>query len=240
MRFQGEVGVPTVLITASTKRGAERYAEAVARCGGEARLALSEDGPTPAERLLEGVGGLLLSGGPDVHPHRYGEEPDPNANLELAPERDELDFSVLRLALERDMPVLTICRGMQLLNVALGGKLVQDLPKHHATRQDGSWVSAYHHVFISPGSRLASLVGAGGFCRVNSRHHQGFRDGQRAKGLMASAYSLEDHLVEGVESTEYAWVIGVQCHPERVGEVPKSWDGLFYSLVGRAGEYAER
>ena len=230
--------MPTIAVTAGSEREARRYCEAVRAWGACARLLTPAERGSPAA-LLDGAGGLLLCGGPDVHPSRYGQAPLPSANLELDPARDELEFGVLGEALARDMPVLAICRGMQLLNVALGGSLIQDLPHHKAETREGRWVSAYHRVFITPGSKLAQIVGAGGFARVNSRHHQGLRDAQRAPALLTSAYALDDHLVEGVESPQHGWVIGVQCHPERAEEVPRSFQQLFLALVERATEFAE-
>jgi gamma-glutamyl-gamma-aminobutyrate hydrolase PuuD len=83
------------------------------------------------------------------------------------------------------------------------------------------------------------LVGAGGMVRVNSRHHQGFRDNYRATSLLTSAYNLEDRLVEGLESPHHSWVVGIQCHPEIAAEVPKSFQRIFEVLTERAAEFGE-
>ena len=144
---------------------------------------------------------------------------------------------LLKPALEADMPVLCISQGMQALNVALGGTPAQRVAGHGPVEEDGDPVSSYHRIFISPGSKLAAVVGSGGFVRVNSRHHLGVREAQKAPLLMASAYSLEDGVIEALESPDHRWVIGVQFHPERRKELPPHFDRLFVSLTERAQEY---
>jgi gamma-glutamyl-gamma-aminobutyrate hydrolase PuuD len=198
--------------------------------------------PHPLAQVREtisSVDGLLLTGGPDVDPQRYGQARDPQAGLELSPRRDRWEMALLEAALERDMPVLAICRGMQLLNVAFGGRLIQDLPGHRMERQNGRWESAHHQVYISPGSKLAAILGSGGFVRVNSRHHQGLKEPQKAAALMASAYSLEDGLIEALESPKHDWVVGVQWHNEIEEELPKGFGNLFQALVERAERHAQ-
>jgi putative glutamine amidotransferase len=190
--------------------------------------------------IISSVDGLLFTGGPDVDPQRYGQTPDPQAGLELSPRRDRWEMALLEAALGVDMPVLAICRGMQLLNVAFGGRLIQDLPGHRMEKQNGLWESAHHQVYISPGSKLAAILGSGGFVRVNSRHHQGLKEPQKAVGLMASAYSLEDGLIEALESPKHDWVIGVQWHNEIEEELPKGFGNLFQALIERAETYARR
>ena len=132
------------------------------------------------------------------------------------------------------MPVLAICRGMQLLNVFFGGKLIQDLPGHKAHKVDGKWESASHTIYLAPGAKAAPVIGMAGFFKVNSLHHQGLKEAQRAPRLMTTAYEVEDGLIEGLESPEHSWVIGLQCHPERQVEVPKMFDNLFLGLQERA------
>ena len=121
-----------------------------------------------------------------------------------------------------DMPVLAICRGMQLLNVAFGGRLIQDLPGHRSDGQSGNGEPATHQIYVAPGAKSAAIIGSAGFFKVNSYHHQGLTEAQRAPRLMSTAYSVEDGLVEGLESPEHSWVIGFQCHPERKDEVPRA------------------
>ena len=221
-----------VAITSVSERDARRYVDAMESAGAETRVFLPEvHANVSTTELMQGVGGLLLSGGPDVHPARYGQEPDPNAGLKLCPELDELELRVLEYALLWDMPVLAICRGMQLLNVAFGGRLIQDLPGHREG-PDGEPVS--HQIYVAPGAKSAAIIGSAGFFRVNSYHHQGLNEAQRAPRLMSTAYSVEDGLVEGLESPEHSWVIGLQCHPERQDEVPRTFANLFAGLHDRA------
>ena len=225
--------MPTIALSTVNAANARRYAQVMESVGATVRL-LTPEASGSAEELLRGAGGLLLSGGPDVDPALYGEAPDPQAGLHLCRALDDLELRLLEYALDRDMPVLAICRGMQLLNVAFGGKLIQDLPDHREEEREGKLVSRKHSIFLSPGSKAAAIIGSAGFFRVNSRHHQGLREAQRAPRLMSTAYSVEDGLVEGLESVEHSWVIGLQCHPERQDEVPRSFANLFAAFQERA------
>ena len=220
-----------IAITASREKSAARYAESIAKRDGACRI-LTPDTFESVEQVMDGVSGLLLSGGVDVDPRFYGETP---AGAERTwPERDEMEFALLRHAIAADMPVLGICRGMQLINVAMGGKLIQDLEGHKA---DDEGVAGRHPVYVSPGSKLGAIIGAGAVYKTNSLHHQGLKEAQRAPRLMASAYHPEDGIVEALESPEHPWLIGVQCHPERESEVPKSFLKLFEWLTGWAERY---
>ena len=186
------------------------------------------------DEVMDGVAGLMLTGGPDVDPALYQQEPDPEAGLNLNRALDDLELRVLARSLEMDMPVLAIGRGMQLLNVAFGGRLIQDLPNHRATLVNGQQESADHQIYVAPGAKTAAIIGMAGIFKVNSRHHQGLTEAQRAPRLMTTGYSVEDGLVEGLESPEHSWVIGLQCHPERQEEVPKLFSNLFAGLHERA------
>ena len=231
-----------VAITSVSQRNARRYVGAMESAGSETRVFLPEaHANVSTAELMKGVGGLLLSGGPDVHPARYGQEPDPNAGLKLCPELDELEFRVLEYALSADMPVLAICRGMQLLNVAFGGRLIQDLPGHRSSEPhtgESGKDTASHQIYVAPGAKSAAIIGSAGFFKVNSYHHQGLNEAHRAPRLMSTAYSVEDGLVEGLESPEHSWVIGLQCHPERQDEVPRLFANLFAGLHDRADRFA--
>ena len=229
-------GMSIVAVTSSNEQNAREYIQAL-DSGAQTRLVLPQELCLPPDRLLEGVCGLLLTGGPDIEPRNYGEVPDPGDRLEVSRDLDSLEMGLLRYALERDMPVLAICRGMQLLNVAFGGRLIQDIQGHKAELKDGCWASVKHSIYLSPGSKLAAILGTGGFFRVNSRHHQGIREAQKAPRLLASSYSLEDAIIEGLESPEHSWVVGVQCHPELQDEVPKSFANLFAAFVEKAEVY---
>ena len=183
---------------------------------------------------MRGVGGLLLSGGPDVDPTFYDIVPDPEAALNVCRPLDDLEFSLLHYALDQDMPVLAICRGMQLLNVAFGGSLIPDIPGHRDAQDEGDVAPLKHLIYLAPGAKAAAVIGSAGFFRVNSIHHQGLREAQRSPRLMSTAYSVDDGIIEGLESPEHSWVIGLQCHPERQDEVPRSFSNLFAAFLDRA------
>lgn len=204
----------------------------------QTRLLLPED-PAKVPETLATLDGILFTGGADIDPSHYNQEPDPTAGLdEPNHPQDAWEIALLQAALQADMPVLGICRGMQLMNVVFGGKLIQHHPGHRT--EDDSRKSAYHRVYISPGSKLAAILGSGGFVQVNSRHHQGVSEPQKAASLMATAYSLEDGLIEALESPAHDWVIGVQWHNENLEELPKSFLNLFLALADRGEMYSRR
>ena len=230
---------PLIVVAAASQRAARRYCDSLESRGAQVHLALPGKA-VPSDDPMKGATGLMLTGGEDVDPSLYGEHPDPAAGLETNLRRDNMDLALLRHALDHDLPVLAICRGMQLLNVSFGGKLIQDLPNHKAQRKNGRWEPAHHQIYLSPGTKLAAILGSGGFLRVNSIHHQGVREAQKSASLLASAYSLGDGLIEALESPAHDWVLGVQCHPEREDEVPKSFGRLFQAFVERAEMAASR
>lgn len=168
---------------------------------------------------LGAVGGLLLGNSPADF--RTG------AALVLGDTMTRL----LPTVLDFDLPVVAVGDGMHSLNVAMGGR--EPLPvSGHAEDEDGS---ARHHIYVAPGSKLASVVGAGGFVRVNSRHRVGIRDAQRSSELMTAAYAVDDGVIEAIEGPDYSLVVGVQFRPEYPREVPPNFDNLFHLLVERAG-----
>jgi putative glutamine amidotransferase len=180
------------------------YSRALEAAGLEP-VELSPGGTSPAS--VEGLDGLLISGGPDIDPSWYGEAPD--GAEEPVRDRDEMEFSLLETALERDMPVLCICRGMQLLNVHQKGSLHQDLASKDLHRQKKN--ENAHTVDVAEGTHLAEAVGKGARYEVNSRHHQAVK--KLGDGLKVSAYA-PDGLVEAIELPDKYWVVGVQWHPE--------------------------
>ena len=228
---------PIIAVTAyGLDHSTQKYVDGVERSNGEPWVILPEHG-IGVEEFMANANALVLTGGEDVHPSRYDSEPLTTRQQWLNEPRDVMEFSLLRAALNDDMPVYAICRGVQLLNVALGGALV-DVEGHMGTLTEHGDIDevAYHRIFISPGSKLAAVVGSGGIVRVNSIHNQGIREAQKSPLLMASAYSLEDGVIEALESPNHRWVIGVQFHPERRMELPPHFDRLFQSLVERAEE----
>ena len=169
---------------------------------------------TPQEpRSLDGLNGLLLTGGSDINPARYGQST--NGSEGIDDERDALEADLLAQALAVDLPVLAICRGVQFLNVAHGGTLIQHLSSVDVhDRRSSEWEAgrhpAAHNVEVKEGSRLASIIGAG-TRDVNSRHHQAASE--IGNGLIVSAIST-DGVVEALERPDRTFVVGVQWHPE--------------------------
>jgi gamma-glutamyl-gamma-aminobutyrate hydrolase PuuD len=202
------------------------YVRAVDQAGGRPLLIPpSADG---VEETLDAVDGVLFSGGSDLDPELYDQEPHP-ATSGVVADRDRAELALLEAALARDMPVLAVCRGSQVLNIARGGDLVQHLPdvvgdeKHKHT----SGTFADHDVTLEPGTRLAGLLGDR--APVKSHHHQGI--GRLGEGLKVAAYA-EDGTVEAVEDTSHRFAFGVLWHPE-AGEDLR----LFEELVGAAADY---
>ena len=183
------------------------------------------------DELPPAVQGLMLLGGVDVDPALYGENREPKTDRPHK-ERDSQEMALLRQALERDIPVLCICRGHQLLNVAMGGSLVQDIEDGaHRWADDGS--SGWHEIALDGGGHVADVYGKGAVLRVNSRHHQGVAASGVGKGLRVTATS-HDGWVEAVEGESSRWVVGVQWHPERPEMHPDS-DALFAAFVDACG-----
>jgi anthranilate synthase component 2/putative glutamine amidotransferase len=205
------------------------YVAAVERAGGRPLLVPpSTDG---VEETLDALDGLVFSGGPDLDPALYGHDAHPETT-DVAPARDTAELELLRAALARDLPVLAICRGSQLLNVALGGDLVQHLPDvlGDDTHKQVPGVFAEHDVEIDEGSRLGTLLGPG--TGVKSHHHQGF--GRIGDGLEPTARAA-DGTVEALEERSRRFALGVLWHPE-AGD-----DGrLFEALVEEAAAYRAR
>jgi putative glutamine amidotransferase len=198
------------------------YLEAVRRGGGEPSVLEPTAGPAAA--VLDGLDGLLLTGGRDVDPALYGEKRHTTTE-DAEPGRDAFEVALVREAVGRDLPILGICRGMQVLNVALGGTLVQDIPSlipgAEAHGAAGTPVMLAHEVWVTRDSQLWKAleeVLSDETCTVNSRHHQAVR--KLAKGLEASATS-PDGIVEALERPKSRFCVAVQWHPEnfwRTGE----------------------
>jgi putative glutamine amidotransferase len=171
--------------------------------------------------VLDGLDGLILAGGADVDPSAYGAERDP-ATGRTRPERDRAEIALALRALELDMPLLGICRGMQMLNVALGGTLIQDLPGDAHRRVPGSFDGNDHDVRLEAGSLAARA--AGELIHSSKSHHHQAVD-RLGEGLVASGWSVEDGIVEAIELPRRRWALGVQWHPE--GDPRSSVIGAF-------------
>lgn len=204
-----------------------RYVDAVERAGGQVVLLYPGDRP-PAD-----IDAVLLSGGSDIDPARYAETNV--ASDEVDAERDELELALARQAVDDDLPVLGICRGFQLLNVALGGQLLQHIEDHRPAEREG--LLQHHDVRVRAGSRLAAAVGEGPLT-VNSRHHQAVSRATLAPDLEATA--VVGDVVEAFEAPGRRWVVGVQWHPERTDEVSRDALGVFDALVEQAARRPAR
>jgi putative glutamine amidotransferase len=182
------------------------------------------------------VSGLVLTGGEDVDPSLYGEARHEKVRS-VNPERDNTEAELISEAKARGTPVLAICRGIQILNVALGGTLIQDIPSQVVTKiahdDDGPRDSRSHEITIESGSRIANALGTDR-ATVNSFHHQSVKE--VAAGMRVTARS-PDGIIEGMESTrDDWWVMAVQWHPEDLTESPEPWDrGLFKAFATQLG-----
>lgn len=200
------------------------YEESVRRAGGEVRV-LDPAKDSPAA-VIGSVDALLLPGGNDVRPSLYGEAAHPTFEP-AEPGRDEYELELARRALAADLPLLAICRGVQVLNVATGGTLHQDIVDHPTIKDPR--VAIAHDVWITPGSivdRLLKDRETGDVCPVNSRHHQALNT--IGAGLVVSA-TAPDGTVEAVEDPTKRFCVGVQWHPEnfyRTGEFRPLFEGL--------------
>jgi putative glutamine amidotransferase len=223
---------PTIGITRCSSL--DDYVASIEQSGGRARVLEVTESP---QKVISEVQGVLLTGGGDVDPAFYGQDRHPSVE-DAEPGRDEFEIGLARRALESNVPLLAICRGAQVLNVAAGGTLVQDIPDNvstelsHAMEHPKDEVA--HPVKVVAGSRLERALGpavdATHTCHVNSRHHQSV--GRLGKELSASAVA-EDGVVEAIEAPAADFCIGVQWHPENFWKTGE-FRGLFESFVKAA------
>jgi putative glutamine amidotransferase len=191
------------------------YIEAVQRAGGIAVI-LPPDAHVSAdpEQVLDLLDGLMLAGGADIDPASYGEPPHPQT-IDTVPARDEFEIALTRAAIARDLPVLGICRGMQLINVARGGTLLQHLPEHVGHEEHrrvlGSFDGADHDVELDDGTLAARAAGETDHA-TKSHHHQAVD--RLGDGLLVTGRSTLDNLTEAIELDDRSFVLGVQWHPE--------------------------
>ena len=223
--------MPVIGIAACRKL--EDYRQAVLHVGGEVRVV---DASMPVEQALDGIDGLLLTGGGDVAPALYGESPHPTVQEDEAG-RDEFEVGLVAAARARDLPLFAICRGVQVLNVACGGTLVQDIPsqmtgalRHSLCIPPHESYSLAHEVWVDKDTLLARLIGERlrdqDACDVNSRHHQAVKD--VARGFRVSA-TAPDGVIEAIEDPAARFCLGVQWHPEnfwRTGEFRALFEGF--------------
>ncbi len=236
------ITTPLIGITRCTKL--EDYVAAVERTGAQVRVLEVSESP---RTLLNEVHGILLTGGGDVDPVFYGEDRHESVQ-DAEPGRDEFELDLARRAMASEVPLLAICRGAQVLNVAAGGSLIQDITSSLDTGLDHSVAqpkdAACHEISVRPGTRLASVLGVrvenSCSCRVNSRHHQSV--GRVGEGLLVSA-TASDGVIEAIESPSSPFCVGVQWHPEnfwKTGEFNSLFDGFVAAARARAVEHAKR
>ena len=218
---------PQVGLTLRYRKKVFPYESALHRVGlGTVRIA------PDAQTSIDGLGGLVVTGGTDINPARYGQHPDP-ATKALDNERDEMEVQLLDAALRAGIPVLCICRGMQMLNVVHGGTLIQDLKtsinhaqKVSASEKPGSHPMA-HSIDVMPDTQLAGIIGEGRH-EVNSRHHQAIAE--LGKGLIA-AVRADDGTLEAIERPDKDFVLAVQWHPEDQIDVSSDAHRLFEAFA---------
>ncbi|GAB4400505.1 MAG: gamma-glutamyl-gamma-aminobutyrate hydrolase family protein [Anaerolineales bacterium] len=216
----------------------QAYLSAVIAAGGvPVLLPLGLDEPRLL-RALDRTDGLLLAGGEDIAPARFGEEPHPNLGTVDA-DRDAAEVALARRALEAGLPLLAICRGIQVLNVAAGGTLYQDIPsqvpgalKHNCFYPEYPRDHIAHTVAVAPDSRLATILGRDVAVPVNSLHHQAVKAVGAGLRVVAQA---PDGIAEAMEGTGGAWVLAVQWHPEELAPSRPDMATLFRAFVEAAG-----
>jgi putative glutamine amidotransferase len=236
-----------LLVSCKNKSGAEKhYLPALEAAGWTGAVQLLSPGD-PSPDLAE-VAGLVLTGGYDIHPRHWDANEPVHARAEVDADRDALELPLVRAAWAENLPILAICRGEQILNVALGGSLIQDIPDYYGcepTRHQHGKPEVpdmHHRVQLAPGSRLRALLGEDVFL-VNSRHHQAVK--RVAPPLVAVGWHLDTvhaatgPLIEALEARDPArWAFGVQWHPENLvtlkGPAGDAARDLFAAFVARA------
>jgi putative glutamine amidotransferase len=218
---------PIVAVTRAVDTSAEsfeRYLRALTDAGAEPAAV------APGDRLPDGAAGILFTGGGDVNPAAYGEHPHP-ATAKIDDARDEMEMGLARRAYEEDVPVLAICRGIQMLAVAMGGTLLQDIANHRGAEKP----EVFHAVRVEEGSLLQRSLAQARLERVSSSHHQAVN--RPPEPFKVVAWS-EDGIIEGMEAPGKRFIVGVQWHPERTPDWPEQ-RALITSFVAAAGGIRE-
>ena len=234
------IGISEICSTNGSVRVGAEYTEAVRKAGDVPVVICRTATDADLDVVLSKVDLLLLPGGEDVEPSRYGAEKSPNCGaVNLV--RDDFEFRLLKAAVRRELPVVGICRGSQVVNVFFGGTLWQDLPtdrpdstvEHRSARTGKARTALRHEMTVEPGSRLAAIVGTNRVFRVNSNHHQAVKTVAPGFRVVARA---PDGVVEAIESDRYP-AAAVQFHPEKlsVHEDDADWNRFFRSLMSFAG-----
>ncbi len=216
-----------------------RYVEAIRAQGGvPVLIPLLPQDPEAMRAIFDRLDGVFLTGGVDVDPSRYGEERHPLCGTTDA-DRDAIELMLLDYAMGRGLPVLAVCRGIQILNVARGGTLYQDVSAqvpaalkhdHFPTPANPSRTYLAHDITVTPGSRMADILGDT-VVPVNSMHHQAIKD--LAAGLRPTAFA-PDGIIEGVEGTDEQYLVAVQWHPEELTETQPGMRRLFEAFLEAA------
>jgi putative glutamine amidotransferase len=254
---------PLIVVTTSSPRQAlevdaarrevARYEAAVRRHGGNPVVVDAATPKVERDARFRAMAGLLLTGGADLDPGLYGEAIAGSGEVDRR--RDQLELVAWKAATENDVAVLGICRGLQAINVFAGGSLVQHLPDH-AGAPEGSSTVHTHDMWIDRESLLARSLAAGTppgqpvradqsgriELKVNTFHHQAVTPSRLAPGLRAVGWasSSEGPIIEGVESDNHRWIVGIQCHPEMTESTPDEFEGLFAAFIDAAREAAQQ
>lgn len=214
-----------------------QYSEAILSAGGIAVLMPFTYTTQQLRDLYERLDGILLAGGNDVDPSQYGELAHPKT-VDTSPERDRIEIQLVKWAIADNKPILAICRGFQVFNVALGGTLIQDIPSEVESAQnhdesthkkDKHFIA--HQLRLEPHSRLAGIVGDS--IGANTHHHQAIK--KPAPGLNLTGWA-EDGIIESAEVSSSRFAIGVQCHPESLYALDAAWKNLFVAFVNESAQ----
>ena len=231
MRYNIRIFMSIVAITNNNVKQSMGYVNILESMGATPRVITPQDSE-PLKNLMHDVSAILLGDGPSIcasFAHTNAQD-DHVKSVDL----DEFELNITRKALDLDLPILAIGRGLHILNICQGGKAPLPIEGHSEYHSDSD-KKLVHTIYLSPGAKASAVIGSAGFFRVNSNHTCGIREIQRSPKLMSTAYSVEDGIIEALESPEHSWVIGFQCNPELQDQVPRSFSNLFLALVERSG-----